>query len=155
VFSWSILQQTIWLIWIWLDGNNEYSHKATKVRWPIFVVITRKSEVEINTTVFSLALLLRTDLLLKLQSSMHSLCLWLIKHALMKKISAKTADDYDWGVFRMKRRSSITPERRHREYATVPNSTDNHVQTLLWPCLYVACPYNYKLMSLLTTIFAL
>jgi hypothetical protein len=70
--------------------------------------------------------------------------------SLYEKLAAEYTDDFDREVFRVKRRSGITPERRRTEDATIPNFTENHKNIFVIACLCI-----YKLMSLLTIMFAL
>jgi hypothetical protein len=71
-----------------------YSHKATKVRCSIFVLITRKSKVEIITTVFLLALVLRTPFTPETNAYTSSTP---DQTRSFEKIAAEAADDSDCG----------------------------------------------------------
>ncbi len=53
---------------------------------------------------------------------------------LSDKLAAHDTDDSDCEIFRVKRRSGLTPEKRHMEDGTT-NFTGNQVQIFLWVLL--------------------
>jgi hypothetical protein len=57
-------------------------------------------------------------------------------------LAAEDTSDSDCEVFRVKRRSGITPDRRRTEDVTLTSFTENQVQILLCQCSFICIPLH-------------
>jgi hypothetical protein len=59
-----------------------------------------------------------------------------------EKLAAEDTSDSDCEVFRVKRRSGITPDRRRTEDVTLTSFTENQVQIFLCQCSFICIPLH-------------